>query len=123
MRPVTVSVTRGSSVLPSVATEIFCAARLMVTASSDGSWLKTSMTERARQMDLSGEDIAGGSVGRLIGALYYVYCETVSSDDNPVSEGFLWKISTFFAAKETTCGNIPQQYLMESHLSRELPLA
>src|SRR5438045_2374001 len=72
MRPVMFSLTRGSSILPRVATEIFCSARLMVTASSDGSLLNTSTTERARQVGLSGDAGTGGSLVRLISLFSYV---------------------------------------------------
>ena len=43
------SVSRATSARPSVATEIFCWARSMVTASSAGSSASVSTTERARQ--------------------------------------------------------------------------
>src|SRR6185437_16284999 len=75
MRPVTVSVTRGSSALPRVATEIFWRERSMVMASREGSLLNASTTERARQADLSGGGTTGGSLVRLI-TLSVLMCNT-----------------------------------------------
>src|SRR5258706_12844836 len=67
------SVSLGTSVLPRVATEMVCRARLIVTASRAGSSARASTTERARHFAGSASRSVSDSVVTLINHLRHLY--------------------------------------------------
>src|SRR5271170_664647 len=73
----------STSVLPSVATEIFRCARSIVTASSDGSSASVSTTERARHLAAAGgRAIAGLADPLMLGILTQrkIVCDEKAGD-------------------------------------------